>query len=79
MCAGTRAIVCLSTKRAKIMKFNAKAKKLIEQIAKKYLNIETLKVRNSDGLDFHDVYVGSMKDALEEAYQAGMKAGSSNI
>ena len=76
MCAGTRAIVCLLTKRAKIMKFKAKAKKLIEQIAKKHFNIETLKVRKSDRLDFHDVYVENMQAALEEAYQAGLKAGT---
>ena len=47
---------------------------LLTEIAKKHLNLETLKTRNSDSLDFHDVAVWSLKDALQEAYEAGLKA-----
>ena len=38
------------------------------------INIETLVERKSDGLDFHNVAVWSVKDALEAAYEAGRKA-----
>ena len=45
---------------------------LLTDIAKKHLNIETLETRNSDSLDFHDVAVWCLKDALQEAYEAGL-------
>jgi hypothetical protein len=48
--------------------------KLLE-IAKKYFNIETLKTRNSDHLDFHDCSVWGIKRALEAAYLAGKGTG----
>ena len=44
---------------------------LLTEIAKKHLNLETLETRNSDSLDFHDLAVWSLKDALQEAYEAG--------
>lgn len=44
---------------------------LLAEIAKKYMSLETLETRNSDSLDFHDVAVWSLKDALQEAYEAG--------
>ena len=47
---------------------------LLTEIAKKHLNLETLETRNSDSLDFHDVAVWSLKDALQEAYEAGLNA-----
>jgi len=47
----------------------------LSQIAKHYLGIKTLEVRNSDRLDFHDVGVASLKDALEAAYRAGLEQG----
>lgn len=48
---------------------------ILTQIARRYLRIPTLEQRNSDRLDFHDVGVGSLQDALEAAYLAGMEAG----
>lgn len=48
----------------------------LERIARETLNIETLKARNSDSLDFHEVAVWRLKDALEAAYQAGLSAAS---
>lgn len=50
---------------------------VLERIARQSLNIETLKTRNSDSLDFHDVAVWGLKEALEAAYQAGLSAANS--
>lgn len=49
----------------------------IEQIARRHLHIETLATRNSDRLDFHNVSVGGIKAALEEAYHAGISLQAS--
>ena len=47
-------------------------------IAKEHFpSVETLEVRNSDSLDFHDVYVGSIRDALKDAFTAGMRSNGS--
>ena len=46
---------------------------LLEEIAKKHLSIETLEIRNSDSLDFHDVAVWCLKEALKSAYEAGVQ------
>lgn len=43
------------------------------RIAKQILNIDTLKVRNRDSLDFHDCSVASIKAALKAAYDEGRK------
>jgi hypothetical protein len=48
-------------------------KKTIEKIAKEKLRLETLETRWSDELDFHDISVWQLKDALEAAYEAGRK------
>ena len=48
----------------------------IEEIAHTVLDIETLDTRNSDALDFHDLAVWSIRDALEAAYEAGRLHGS---
>lgn len=47
---------------------------LLAAIAKEKLHIDTLETRNSDSLDFHDVAVWSVRDALLAAYQAGKAA-----
>jgi hypothetical protein len=44
-------------------------------IAQKNLRIETLETRHSDRLDFHDVAVWSIRDALEAAFKAGVEVG----
>ena len=56
------------------MKQNKDLNKLLEQIAKEHLFIETLETQNSDRSDFHDVAVWSIKSALEAAYAAGVEA-----
>jgi hypothetical protein len=47
---------------------------LMLDIAKRHFLVETLDTRNSDGLDFHDVAVWSIRAALNEAYAAGLAA-----
>ena len=44
---------------------------LLLEIAAKHFRPETLETRNSDGLDFHDVAVWSIRAALEAAFAAG--------
>ena len=50
-------------------------KVLIDIAQRHFPSVETLEVRNSDSLDFHDVYVGSIRDALKDAFTAGVTAG----
>jgi hypothetical protein len=46
----------------------------IEAIARNILGIETLAERKSDSLDFHEVSVWGLKDALLAAYELGLAA-----
>jgi len=48
---------------------------LLNLIAQKHLEIDTLETRHSDGLDFHEVAVWTLRDALEAAYKIGLEAG----
>ena len=48
---------------------------LFTLIAAEELNIDTLTVRGLDSLDFHDVYVGAIHNALDRAFQAGLHEG----
>ena len=43
----------------------------IAAIASTHCGVETLDTQNSDSLDFHDISVWSLRDALAEAYAAG--------
>lgn len=45
--------------------------KKLEEIAKDVLEIETLETQMSDSLDFHEVSVWGLKEALIEAYSLG--------
>jgi len=49
---------------------------LILDIAQRRFFIETLETRNRDRLDFHDVAVWAIRDALEEAFEAGHRAAT---
>lgn len=51
---------------------------IVEFLATKLLGLETLETRNSDRLDFHEVAVWSVKEALELAYLAGKRTGVSS-
>lgn len=43
----------------------------LAEIARTTLGLETLETRRSDGLDFHDLAVWQIKQALQAAYEAG--------
>jgi len=47
----------------------------VQKIAAQVLRVPTLTTRNSDRLDFHELSVWQIKEALEQAYAAGFKAG----
>ncbi len=47
---------------------------ILAGIARDRLGIETLDVRGSDSLDFHDVSVVGIAQALNDAYEAGYRA-----
>jgi hypothetical protein len=44
----------------------------LEHIAQTILHIATLETRKRDDLEFHEVSAGSLKEALEAAYLAGI-------
>lgn len=46
----------------------------IEKIARDILWVETLEERKSDSLDFHELAVWQLKNALSAAYEAGKNA-----
>jgi hypothetical protein len=46
------------------------------EIAQRQFRIETLETQNWDRLDFHDVAVWVIRAALEEAFEAGRRAGT---
>ena len=46
----------------------------LTDIAEEYLNVETLEERKMDSLDFYEVGVWNIKEALEAAYEAGLAA-----
>lgn len=49
-------------------------KTLLTNIANEHLGIETLEERKSDSLDFHDVSVWGVEQALLAAFEAGKNA-----
>jgi hypothetical protein len=57
---------------ARRMKKRSTVDELVAAIAKEKLRFDTLETRNSDSLDFHEVAVWSVRDALLAAYKAGM-------
>ena len=46
----------------------------LESIARRTLRVPTLAARNADGLDFHEVAVWALRDALRLAFRAGRDA-----
>ncbi|WP_157655571.1 DUF6900 domain-containing protein [Burkholderia ubonensis] len=51
---------------------------LLTAIARIHLHVDTLETRHSDRLDFHDCAVWSIRDALIEAFNAGVVHGRRN-
>ncbi len=50
--------------------------KILTQIASQHLDIPTLETRRSDSLDFHEVAVWQVREALQAAYLAGVAEGA---
>ena len=50
----------------------------IDRIAQEILNLHTLDTRHSDALDFHDLAVWRIKEALEAFYAAGRNRPSAH-
>lgn len=48
----------------------------IVEIARRLLRLPTLDARNSDRLDFHELSVGQVRQALEAAWDAGFRAAT---
>ncbi len=61
----------MNIKRAK--RTTKRIDKILETIAQDELQIPTLKERKMDALDFHEVCVWSLREALLAAYEAGRK------
>lgn len=57
---------------------NAQRDAVILEIAQRQFRLETLETRNRDRLDFHDVAVWALRAALEDAFEAGRRAGPAN-
>ncbi len=55
----------------------AKAQPYAAEIAREILNLETLETRRMDSLDFHELAVWEIREALEAAYNAGRQASKS--
>ena len=51
---------------------------ILSQIASQHLGIDTLEARNSDSLDFHDLAVWTLREALQAAYIAGVAEGATS-
>jgi hypothetical protein len=49
--------------------------RIIQEIAARVLDIETLEPGKRDSLDFHEIAIWNLKKALEAAYEAGLAAG----
>ena len=52
---------------------------LILEIAQRRFRIETLETRNRDRLDFDDVAVWAIRDALEEVFEAGGRTRAATV
>jgi len=53
---------------------NADLLSMLARIALQHLGVETLEVQHSDRLDFHDLPVWMIEDALRAAFEAGKAA-----
>ena len=71
-CGWSRAITRPGRKRALVpASRQSSADARLAEIARTTLGLETLDTRRSDSLDFHDLAVWQIKQALHAAYEAG--------
>jgi len=54
----------------------AKVQPYAAKIAREILDLETLETRRMDSLDFHELAVWEIREALEAAYNAGRDAAA---
>ena len=47
----------------------------VARIGRDKLLIDNLEIRGVDKLDFHSCFVGALREALEDAWDAGLRAG----
>ena len=47
----------------------------VARIGRDKLLIDNLEIRGVDRLDFHSCFVGALREALEDAWDAGLRAG----
>jgi PIN domain nuclease of toxin-antitoxin system len=47
---------------------------IINKIAAESMGIDTLETRKADSLDFHEIAVWNIREALEAAFEAGAKS-----
>jgi len=50
----------------------------LEEIVRERFGIETLEIRCSDALDFHEVSVWGLAEILEKAYTLGLEHGKNS-
>lgn len=50
--------------------------RLLNEIADRHLNLETLETRNRDSLDFPTLAIWQIKSALKAAFEAGRAEGA---
>lgn len=55
------------------------AQQAVAEIARRVLHLDDLETHNSDGLDFHELSVWAIHDALIEAHAAGVQAGRAAV
>lgn len=55
---------------------NEQKNQILASIARQKLCFDTLETRNSDGLDFREVAVWCVREALEAAFEAGAASAS---
>lgn len=53
---------------------SAAAEAAAQDIARRRLGLESLETRNSDALDFHDLAVWSIREALIAAFESGARS-----
>jgi hypothetical protein len=51
----------------------AAAEAAVVEIARRHLGLDTLDTRNADALDFHDLAVWSIREALIAAFESGAR------
>lgn len=64
----------LGDQRADAPTDDATAEQTVAEIARRILHLDTIETRNSDALDFHELAVWQIKEALAAAFAAGQAA-----